>query len=429
MKIGVFLGNYDPINGGAYKLTEEIVRILSTMKSDCQFVFLYENERKNIKVADSIVYINILDKFSADKRDFFSTLKFRMTRSIVTCINNKMRLFQKEKNNNPKTQKPSTFLLNIVNCIYNASKSYLLNQQIEKIDLDCIWLTYPCELNLEIPYLITVFDLAHRQIPYFPEIQKSGWSWDARERLYSKMLPKASIILTGNKTGADDISFYYRIPKENIQILNFPTPVYDNVDKSDKIGNDYQFVFYPAQYWPHKNHVLIINAIRILKDKYSLELNAVFCGSDKGNKDFLISHSKSLGVYNQIKFLGFIEDNDIVELYKKAVALTYVSYLGPNNLPPQEAVKFGCPVIISDLPGHREQMQNAAIFVSLTNPDILAEAIYRLYSNQDDRKLIIEEGSKLLYDYCDNIFVEKLKIILNEFKNKLATFDRNGNYQ
>ena len=64
-----------------------------------------------------------------------------------------------------------------------------------------------------------------------------------------------------------------------------------------------KFIFYPAQYWAHKNHIYILEALKLMHDKNSdLEITAVFCGFDKNNLDYLKSISKKLGIQNNVIF-------------------------------------------------------------------------------------------------------------------------------
>ena len=79
-----------------------------------------------------------------------------------------------------------------------------------------------------------------------------------------------------------------------------------NVLSSDFISEGY--FFYPAQYWAHKNHFRILDSLKYL-NKVGLKINFVFCGSDKGNLDFLKRVSKDFGISSQIQFLNFVSDD------------------------------------------------------------------------------------------------------------------------
>jgi glycosyltransferase involved in cell wall biosynthesis len=102
-------------------------------------------------------------------------------------------------------------------------------------------------------------------------------------------------------------------------------------------------------------------------------------------------YARRLGLEDQVKFLGFVEQNDLIDLYKGAFCLVFASFCGPDNLPPLEAFALGCPVIASEVPGAREQLGDAAILVPPTNERALAEAIMSL-RDQETRKRFIKSG-------------------------------------
>src|SRR5262249_17282302 len=101
--------------------------------------------------------------------------------------------------------------------------------------------------------------------------------------------------------------------------------------------------------------------------------------------------ARRLGLADQVKFLGFVEQNDLIDLYKGAFCLAFPTFCGPDNLPPLEAFALGCPVIASEVPGAREQLGEAAILFPPADERALAKAISNL-RDQDTRKRLIKAG-------------------------------------
>ena len=80
--------------------------------------------------------------------------------------------------------------------------------------------------------------------------------------------------------------------------------------------------------WPHKNHIVTLKALKIIIDSgYSVSI--VFSGADKGNLNYIKQQAMSLGIEKNVKFLGFVSAEELCQLYKKAFATVYASYLGP----------------------------------------------------------------------------------------------------
>jgi glycosyltransferase involved in cell wall biosynthesis len=188
-----------------------------------------------------------------------------------------------------------------------------------------------------------------------------------------------------------------------------------DIKKKYNISTDY--VFYPAQFWSHKNHVYILRAIKYLEKNYGVQLSAIFSGSDKGNKSHVLKVANNLGLANRVIFTGFVSNEEMPYLYRQALALTMPSYFGPTNLPPMEAFQLGVPVIYGDINGAKEQLGDAAILVDLKDEITFANALISL-QNKSLRKKMIDKGHKQLEyinskrDIADSTF----KSILCEYK-------------
>lgn len=277
------------------------------------------------------------------------------------------------------------------------------------------------EIEMDIPFALIVWDLQHRISPWFPEVS-AGPEWNRREKNYVELLRRATVIYTGTRQGRDEVVTYYQIPPERIKVLPFLTPgfVLDaawaprNDDRLSKFGLPAHYLFYPAQFWAHKNHVLVLEACKIVRDETGWDIGVVFTGADKGNLNYVREYSGRLGLENCVKFLGFVEKEDILELYRGAVCLVFPTFFGPDNLPPLEAFALGCPVIASDIPGAREQLGDAAILVSPTNERALAEAILGL-RNDETRAQVVDAGLAVAAKADWDDYGQRLLDSVNEF--------------
>ncbi|GBR73580.1 glycosyl transferase GTB-type super family, partial [Candidatus Termititenax aidoneus] len=175
------------------------------------------------------------------------------------------------------------------------------------------------------------------------------------------------------------------------------------------------FVFYPAQFWAHKNHVSIIEALAWLRDTKKIVIYGYFVGSDKGNLEYVKRMLKKYSLENQIFILGFVEYPALRYLYQNALAMTYVSLMGPNNLPPLEAAVLGCPVIVSNIPGHLEQMEDAGFFVDALKPQDIGAAIHLLYNDSMAREKLISKGTKLARKYKNYSYFKQMLRIIDEY--------------
>jgi glycosyltransferase involved in cell wall biosynthesis len=268
-------------------------------------------------------------------------------------------------------------------------------EKSRKEHIDIVWIPGPFELDVPIPYIFTVWDIGHRTVPYFPEVSSNG-EWEKRERIYAKMLYKASYIITGNETGKKEILENYSLSPVKIKIVPFPNPVqlHKYCDNKPLIEISKPYIFYPAQFWSHKNHISLVETNKYLHDN-NYPIHCYFTGSDKGNMTYIKNKIETYHLENYIHVLGFVGNDTMHYLYRNALALTFVSLLGPNNLPPIEAVSLGCPVIISNIPGHLEQMGCAAVAVDASDPIEIGNAVIKLLSDTEFRDTLISKGNEL----------------------------------
>ena len=290
--------------------------------------------------------------------------------------------------------------------------------------VDIMWCVSAGPVLLDIPFITVVWDLQHRLQPWFPEVSSAG-QWDLRESSYSLTLRRATVVIAGTAVGREEIHGFYQVPRERIRLLPHPTPDFalshaggpePTADIRRKYGIAGDYLFYPAQLWPHKNHVNLLHAICDLKNRRGIRIEAVFSGSNKGNRRHIDRLARALELQDAVHFLGFVPQDDLVLLYRHAVALTYLSYFGPENLPPLEAFALGCPVIAARVPGSEEQLGDAALHVDPNDPTAIAAAIESTYRDDALRGRLIRAGRSRAERWQCADFVKGIFGILDEFE-------------
>ena len=184
------------------------------------------------------------------------------------------------------------------------------------------------------------------------------------------------------------------------------------------------FIFYPANFWPHKNHKLILKALSILKEK-SIIIHCVFTGSiiqEWGEFNKIIELSRTLNIETQIHYLGHVNDDEIPVLYQLSSALVMPTYFGPSNIPYLEAFSLGVPVITSQVRGIIEQVGDAAILVNPDSSDDLADAIAMVMNNKEIREKLIKNGYLVIESWTVSDFIKELKNIYHFCEKQLDSF-------
>ena len=352
MKIGIVVDSVNVSSGGAYSFFEKLLHDLKSVETEHEFIIFHRAGKPefNNGILNSFTWVPI--------RSF--TLFDRIIRKMLRIVNHIRILF-----------------------------------------------------NLPSPLDLT--HVGHRLFPYLPEEQLHH---AYVEYIFIPFLPKAFRIIIGNEAGKQQLLRFYPIQPEIIRTI--PLPVYDLPDtepaesRSDFPLPERPFVFYPAQFWPHKNHITLIKAIHILRQRNHLKIDVVLTGSDKGNRENVIRQIADHDLKDQFHLPGIVSRATMRLLYTKTLALTYTSILGPDNMPPLEAMNLKCPVICARYDGANEQLGNAALFFEPFDAEKLANHILTLYQNSELKNTLIREGCALAEQRKFN-YAEKLLRIAEEF--------------
>src|SRR5262249_4173928 len=157
-----------------------------------------------------------------------------------------------------------------------------------------------------------------------------------REYIFRNGTRHATLVLADSEVGKEDILDCYGhegITADQVKVLPFLPAYYLRVDiakdERRRLREVYKlperFVFYPAQFWPHKNHKRIVQALALLKER-GKDVDAVFCGAHSGeirNRTFreVMTLARRLRVDKNIHYLGYVSDQDISAIYAEAKAL------------------------------------------------------------------------------------------------------------
>lgn len=270
-----------------------------------------------------------------------------------------------------------------------------LERVLYKNKFDLAYFVTPTGCLINFPYISTVWDLEHRSSPWFPEFSRKD-AWWKREANFSWILPRSSFIITGTQTGVNDLIRYYGINPKNVWKIPHPTPKLAPSSKDYSTIYPKPFIFYPAQFWRHKNHHGLIMAFSdFLKDK-KINLTLILAGSDKGELLANMSLAKKLGVAEKILFPGFISSDELSWLYENARGMIYPSFCGPENLPPLEALSFGTSVAVAKIEGSEEQLEDNVFYFDPFSKSDICKAINQLCSGSQRQAKKVKDPKEFI---------------------------------
>lgn len=399
MKVGIYLGDQAPDSGGGFTFQADLFQAFSKLTGASRHQFVVFG-RKEFEPAVLAATSNAVQFSALPVRSFLDRIQFMLQRDF-------------------------TFVR------ANWRRKGLLQRCAEREAIECMWfLGSDCHL-LDMPYIAVVWDIQHRTLPWFPEVSHNG-EWDAREAANTWFLRRAAAVITGTRVGVDEIARFYLVQPQLLKILPHPTPAralqaaaMDERAAGSAVRGKYgigrPYLFYPAQFWAHKNHVTLLHALALLRHQ-GTDIDVVFAGSDKGNRAHCERVTRELALTPYVHYLGFIPDDDLLTLYRQASALAYVSFGGPENLPPLEAFALGCPVLAADIPGAREQLGDCAIYLDPGSAESIASACRQLLANSELRTRLIAAGRTRAQRWTGADFVRGVFGILDDIEPMRRTW-------
>jgi glycosyltransferase involved in cell wall biosynthesis len=307
-----------------------------------------------------------------------------------------------------------------------AKVIFPIERRLLDIDADLIYFLGPSLLSLKIKkinYIFTIFDVAHRDHPEFPEVREYN-EFLKREELYSKVIGQSYITLTDSSKLLRNVSRYYGVDSSRLICMPFaPSSDLDHNSCSIiKVRDLYKlpeiYFFYPAQFWPHKNHLRILEALELLNRENKI-MHVVFSGGDKGNLNYIEEKVKILNLEDQIHFLGLVPHEHMKSLFQGSCGVIMPTYFGPTNLPPMEAWSLGVPLIYS---AHlSDHAKDAALLVDPDSSKKLSLAMLEI-TKPDVKEQLVANG----YLRIDAINKER-ELFETKFLEKLMIFEKHRN--
>jgi glycosyltransferase involved in cell wall biosynthesis len=281
-----------------------------------------------------------------------------------------------------------------------------------------------------VPMVAMVVDILHRDYPF--SISKTERQW--REDYFAQMVRCANRFQVISDYTGERLAHHYGVPVK--KIFRTYLPIQDRLKItriSVKSGNC--FFFYPANFWPHKNHEVLLIAFQIYRNQAGATAwDLVLTGGDDPRRRTLQELATALGIDDHVFFKGHLPERELADLYSTASALVFPSLHEGFGIPPLEAMKLGIPVLTSDAGSLREVVGDAGLLIDPRKPGQLADAMGKLASSEqlqtDLRRRGIERAKSLSFQaevaVLAEIFVKVKPTWEKRLRRRLALWWANG---
>lgn len=303
----------------------------------------------------------------------------------------------------------------------------LLEKLLIKNNIDLLIFLAPSDLIFFVNnqnFIYTVWEFQHKNYPFFPEYKNIYFDIETRDKTLKIASEKAFKIIVGTDKSKNDFIKYY-LCDENKMIVRPLKSSMVNSNFNENLNSSFiqklkdlkinKYLFYPAQYWAHKNHKFIIDAYEKLQKENKNNLHCVLVGSDKGNLNYIRNLINEKKLDNQIHLGEYLSDEEIVYLYKNCYAVIVPTLVGSISFPVIEGFYFQKPVLCS-LENLDEEYKKYIFPLNLKNPESLETAINFIKSDKEEIRLKILDA-KSFFDkkYDDNKLSEQYVKMIKEF--------------
>ncbi len=260
---------------------------------------------------------------------------------------------------------------------------------IEAARIDVMHFTWQFAFLTRVPSIYHPHDLQHIHLPRnFSFMDRFG-----RSMLYRLFCRRAAVVSAGTEWTAQDLRRQFGLSSSKVRVTNL-SPVIQSYAPPDeascralrekhKLPAD--FVFYPAQTWPHKNHIRLIEALGHLR-RDGCAANLVCSGAiDRQHQPKIEAAARAAGIEADVHFLGFVSPAELRALYSMCRMVCIPTLFESASFPMWEAFELGAPVACSTVTSLPAQAGGAALLFDPIDVRAIAAAIRRLWEDEAER--------------------------------------------
>jgi len=271
------------------------------------------------------------------------------------------------------------------------------------------------------PFAYTLHDL---QENYYPE-NFSRWQRAWRYQVHARLLSKAHRVICESEHVKADIVRSFDVESERAAVIPAP-PQREFLTQQtgsqlqavrDRLHLPERFLFYPAQFWVHKNHLRLLEAFRQVVAGVP-DLTLVLTGKKRDEYQSVMNAVDRLGLKAQVLHLGYIERDDLQAIYQLATALVMPSLFESVSIPIYEAFQVGTPVVASGVLAIPEQVGDAALLFDPISVESIRDAILSIVGDAEMAQVLGKRGRARMLAMTPERYGSQLQRLLGELQGQ-----------
>lgn len=285
--------------------------------------------------------------------------------------------------------------------------------------------THYLPLNVSVPSVISILDVSYL---HFPSLFKRKDLYQLK--IWGKYsIKKAKKIITISESSKNDIIKAYGVSEDKVEVI-YPGIKQDlglrikelkMEELKKKFGIEGNYILFVGTLQPRKNIVRLIEAFAKIKkqETESKELNLVIVGKKGWKYEEILAAPEKFGVKESVKFLENVTNEDLPSFYKNALCFCLPSLYEGFGLPVLEAMKFGCPVVTSNVSSLPEAGGDAALYCNPEDVEDIATNLKLITENLKLREGMIKKGYEQVKKFSWEKTARKTLNVLEETGKKV----------
>ena len=248
----------------------------------------------------------------------------------------------------------------------------------------------------QVPTIFHPHDLQHVHLPeFFSEAERQQ-----REERYGALCRQAAMVAVASEWTRDDVIQHFHLPPGKVRVVPLAPPLAatrtptaaERAEARQRLGLPPQYALYPAQTWPHKNHIRLLEALADVRDRHGIVVPLVASGRQNDHFNQILEAASQLGLDDQIVWAGFISPIDLQCLFLEARAVVIPTLFEAASGPLWEAFVSGVPAACSNVTSLPEQAGDAALIFDPMDVRAMADAIARVWTDAELRARLVVAG-------------------------------------
>jgi glycosyltransferase involved in cell wall biosynthesis len=243
----------------------------------------------------------------------------------------------------------------------------------------------------DVPLVAVVHDLQHVDYPHFFTPEQVA----IRRRQLEDVARRAARIVCVSETVRAALLAAVPLAPDRVTVVHhtlFGDPPAASAEDATALLHDLGlepggFWLYPANFWPHKNHAALLEAIAAYRRR-----PLVCTGWPSARLARLVELTRALGIGDLVRFPGYVSGRDLAILLRGCRALVFPSLCEGFGLPLLEAMALGAPIVCSHAASLPEIAADAALYFDPARPMEIVHALERLDTDPALRARLVARG-------------------------------------